>query len=168
VQKASGNRPPGLSAHTSPQHLLALQRQAGNQAVAELVASHETTRGVTCPPTAVQRAGGDPIVVQLTLADTVKQVAAAIGVAATVGAIAAYFFIPAALAYAVLAAAGGLGTAVVVDRLQARSGHAPGTGTTPTSPSGPPTSGKGKKGKKGKKGEGEAGGEAGGGDATKK
>jgi hypothetical protein len=156
VSEGFGTGPPQLSAHSPPQHLLALQRLAGNSAVAELVAHQQATVGMARPPTVLQRAAGDPIVVQLTVADTVKPMAAAIGVAATVGAIAAYFFIPTALAYAVLAAAGGLGTAIVVDRLQARAGQGPGAtaggGSAPPKPvpkkslSGPPKSGgKGKK-----------------------
>jgi hypothetical protein len=152
VTDGLGNDPPLLSGHFPAQQLLALQRLAGNRAVAELVAHHQATGGTPCPPAVAQRVPGGPIVVQLTVADTVKHVAAAIGVAATLGAIAAYFFIPTALAYAVLAAAGGLGTAVVVDRLQARSGRPPGTGAPTTSPSGPPKSGKGKKRSKGRKG----------------
>jgi len=102
----------------------------------------------------VQRLAG-PIVVQRTLAETVKRVATAIGVVATVGAIAAYFFIPTAVAYAVLGAAGGLGTALIITRLQAGAGEVTGTGSgTGGPPSGTATGGdKDKKGanKSGKK-----------------
>src|SRR5882672_10291093 len=90
-----GTRPPLPSPHLSPQDLLALQRLAGNRAVAELVA-HRVDAADATRPAPVQRLAG-PIVVQRTLAETVKRVATAIGVVATVGAIAAYFFIPTAV-----------------------------------------------------------------------